>query len=118
MAEILVLADHDGGEAAKVTFELITLARRFGEPAVAWAGPGAEQGLQSCAEYGAARVYAAGDPAFDDLVVAPVAALLAQLVRDTNPALVLISGSPEGKEIAARLAVRTDSGLITDATDL
>jgi electron transfer flavoprotein alpha subunit len=31
---------------------------------------------------------------------------------------VLISGSAEGKEIAARLAVKTDSGLITDATDL
>ena len=118
MAEILVLADHDGGEAAKVTFELITLARRFGEPAVVWAGPGAEQGRQSCAEYGAARVYAAGDPAFDDLVVAPAAELLAQLVRDTSPALVLISGSGEGKEIAARLAVKTDSGLITDAVDL
>ncbi len=118
MAEILVLADHNGGEAAKVTFELITLARRFGEPAVVWAGPGAEQGLPSCADYGAARVYAAGDPAFDDLVVAPAAELLAQLVRDTSPALVLISGSPEGKEIAARLAVKTDSGLITDAVDL
>ncbi len=118
MAEILVLADHDGGEAAKVTFELITLARRFGEPAVAWAGPGAEQGRESCAEYGAARVYSAADQAFDDLVVAPVAELLAQLVRDTSPALVLISGSPQGKEIAARLAVKTDSGLITDATDL
>jgi electron transfer flavoprotein alpha subunit len=118
MAEILVLADHDGGEAAKVTFELITLARRFGEPAVAWAGPGAEQGRESCAEYGAARVYSAADPAFDDLVVAPAAELLAQLVRDTGPALVLISGSAEGKEIAARLAVKTDSGLITDATDL
>ena len=118
MAEILVLADHDGGAAAKVTFELITLARRFGEPAVAWAGPGAEQGRESCAEYGAARVYAAGDPAFDDLVVAPTAELLAQLVRETSPALVLISGSSEGKEIAARLAVKTDSGLITDATDL
>ena len=118
MAEILVLADHDGGAAAKVTFELITLARRFGEPAVAWAGPGAEQGRESCAEYGAARIYSATDPAFDDLVVAPAAELLAQLVRDTSPALVLISGSAEGKEIAARLAVKTDSGLITDATDL
>ena len=44
MAEILVLAEHDGGEVKKVTYELITLARRFGEPAVVWTGPGAGEG--------------------------------------------------------------------------
>jgi len=42
MAEILVLADHDGETVKKVTVELVTLARRFGEPAVVWTGPGAQ----------------------------------------------------------------------------
>ncbi len=118
MAEILVLAEHAGGEVKKVTCELITLARRFGEPAVVWAGPGAEEGQPRCAEFGAARVYVAADAAFDDFVVAPTAALLAQLVEAKTPALVLVAGTPEGKEIAARLAVKTNSGLITDAIDL
>jgi electron transfer flavoprotein alpha subunit len=118
MAEILVLAEHLGGEVNKVTYELITLARRFGEPAVVWAGPGAEEGQQRCAEFGAARMYVSGDPAFDDYVVAPTAALLAQLVQEKSPALVLVAGTAEGKEIAARLAIKTDSGLLTDALDL
>ncbi len=118
MAEILVLAEHVGGEVKKVTCELITLARRFGEPAVVLAGAGAEQGQQRCAEFGAARVYTASDPVFDDYVVAPAAELLAQLVRDKAPAFVLIAGTAEGREIAARLAVKTDSGLLTDAVDL
>jgi electron transfer flavoprotein alpha subunit len=118
MAEVLVLAEHSGGEVKKVTCELITLARRFGEPAVVWTGPGAEQGQARCAEFGAARVYVAADQAFDDYVVAPAAELLAELVRDKAPALVLMAGTAEGKEIAARLAVKTDSGLITDAVDL
>jgi electron transfer flavoprotein alpha subunit len=118
VAEILVLAEHVGGEVKKVTCELITLARRFGEPAVVVAGAGAEQGQQRCAEFGAARIYAASDAIFDDYVVAPTAELLAQLVRDKAPALVLIAGTAEGKEIAARLAVKTDSGLLTDAVDL
>jgi electron transfer flavoprotein alpha subunit len=118
MAEILVLAEHQDGEVKKVTGELITLARRFGEPAVVWAGPGAEQGRQRCAEFGAARIYAADDAVFDDYVVAPKAELLAELVRTKAPALVLIAGTAEGKEIAARLAVKTDSGLLTDAVDL
>jgi electron transfer flavoprotein alpha subunit len=118
VAEILVLAEHAGGDVKKVTLELITLARRFGEPSVVWTGPGAEEGQPRCAEFGAARVYVAADPAFDDYVVAPTAQLLAQLVKDKAPALVLVAGTPESKEVAARLAVKTDSGLLTDAVDL
>ena len=41
MAEVLVLADHSGDTVKKVTYELVTLARTLGEPAVVWTGPGA-----------------------------------------------------------------------------
>jgi electron transfer flavoprotein alpha subunit len=118
MTEILVLAEHAGGDVKKVTGELITLARRFGEPAVVWTGPGASEGRARCAEFGAARIYVAEDATIDDYVVAPVAELLAQLVKEKAPALVLIAGTGEGKEIAGRLAVKIDSGLLTDAVDL
>jgi len=118
MAEILVLAEHTDGDVKKVTLELITLARRFGEPSVVWTGPGAEQGQARCAEYGAARVYVAADAVFDDYVVAPAAALLAQLVAEKSPALVLLAGTAQGKEVAGRLAVKIDSGVLTDAVDL
>ena len=117
MAEILVFAEHTGDDVKKVTLELITLARRFGEPSVVWTGPGAEQGQARCAEYGAARIYVA-DAAIDDYVVAPAAELLAQLVREKSPALVLLAGTPQGKEVAGRLAVKIDSGVLTDAVDL
>ena len=102
MTEILVLAEHTGDDVKKVTLELITLARRFGEPSVVWTGPGAEQGQARCAEYGAARIYVAADAAIDDYVVAPAAELLAQLVRDKSPALVLVAGTPQSKEVAGR----------------
>jgi len=118
MAEILVLAEHAGEDVKKVTLELITLARRFGEPSVVWTGPGAEQARARCAEYGAAKVYVAADAAFDEFVVAPAAALLAQLVAGKAPALVLLAGTAEGKEVAGRLAVKLDSGVLTDAVDL
>jgi electron transfer flavoprotein alpha subunit len=118
MAEVLVLAEHTDGDVKKVTGELITLARRFGESAVVWTGPGAAEGQARCAEFGAAKIYVAEDAALDDHVVAPVAELLAQLVREKAPALVLVAGTAQGKEIAGRLAVKTDSGLLTDAVDL
>jgi electron transfer flavoprotein alpha subunit len=118
MAEILVLAEHTGEDVKKVTLELITLARRFGEPSVVWTGPGAEQGQARCAEYGAVRVYVAAEAAIDDYVVAPAAGLLAELVRDKSPALVLLAGTAQGKEVAGRLAVKIDSGVLIDAVDL
>jgi electron transfer flavoprotein alpha subunit len=118
MTEILVLAEHDGAEIKKVTVELVTLARRFGEPSVVWIGPGADGGRARLAEFGAERVYVADDPALSDYVVAPVASLLAQLVAEKSPGLVLLAATGQGKEIAGRLAVKIDSGVITDAVDM
>ena len=118
MAEVLVLAEHSGGEVKKVTCELLTAAARLGEPVVVWACPGAEQARERLAEFGAARIYVAEGGDFDDYVVAPKAELLARLVADTSPVAVLTASTPEGKEIAGRLAVKTNSGVLTDVVDL
>jgi electron transfer flavoprotein alpha subunit len=118
MAEILVLAEHSGESVKKVTCELLTLARRFGEPSVVWAGPGADAGRERLAEFGAETVYVAAGEEFDDYVAAPKAELLAALTADKSPGAVLVASTAEGREVAARLAVKTGSGLITDAVDL
>jgi len=118
MAEILVLAEHSGESVKKVTTELLTLARRFGEPSVVWAGPGAEAGRERLAEFGAETVYVAAGEEFEDYVAAPKAELLAALVTEKAPAAVLMASTAEGREVGARLAVKTGSGLITDAVDL
>jgi electron transfer flavoprotein alpha subunit len=119
MAEVLVLAEHTAdGEVKKVTLELLTAARRLGEPSVVWTGPGADAAQPRLAEYGAAKVYVADSPDFAGYVVAPAAELLASLVASASPAAVLIAGTTEGKEIAGRLAVKTGSGVLTDAVDV
>ena len=51
-------------------------------------------------------------------MVAPAAELLAQLVASVSPAAVLVAGTTEGKEIAGRLAVKTGSGVLTDAVNV
>ena len=117
MAEILVLAEHSGDTVKKVTLELLTLARQFGEPAVVWAGDGAEGARDRLAEYGAARIYVAGGDV-SDYVVAPVAEVLARLVAEKSPAAVLLAATGEGKEIAGRLAVKISSGVLTDVVGL
>ncbi len=118
MAEVLVLAEHTGGEVKKVTLELLTLARQFGEPAAVWAGPGAAEGQSRLAEYGAARVYEAGGSEFTGYVAAPEAELLASLVEQKSPVAVLLASTGQNKEVAGRLAVRTNSGLLANAVGL
>ena len=115
MAEILVLVDHLDGEVKKVTFELLTLARRHGDAAAVWIGPGYEGAKDKLAEYGAAKVYVAADEELTSYVVAPRAELLAQLVAEKSPAAVFVSATADGKEVAGRLAVKIDSGVLTDA---
>ncbi len=118
MAEILVLAEHYGETVKKVTCELLTLARQFGEPAAVWIGGGAEGGRERLAEFGAAKVYVAEGSEFEDGVVAPTAEVLAALVAQKAPGAVLLAATGEGKEVAGRLAVKTGSGVITDAVGL
>ena len=118
MAEVLVLAEHAGGEVKKVTLELLTAAKRLGSPSVVWTGQGADAGIARLREYGAEKVYVADSPDFAGYVVAPAAELLAQLVASVSPAAVLVAGTTAGKEIAGRLAVKTGSGVLTDAVNV
>ncbi len=122
MAEVLVLAELDatGDGVRKTTLEALTAARALGEPAAVVTGaPGtAAKVRDTLAEYGAATVYVAEAPELDEYLVAPKAEVLASLVRSTGPAAVVIPSSAEGKEIAARLAIKTGSGFLTDVTEI
>ncbi|HMH89792.1 MAG TPA: electron transfer flavoprotein subunit alpha/FixB family protein [Streptosporangiaceae bacterium] len=118
MAEILVLVEHQGETVKKVTFEMLTAARAFGEPSAVWAGDGAEAARDRLAEFGAAKVYVADGPDLTDYVVAPQAELVASLIADHSPAAVLVAGSPTGREVAGRVAIKTGSGILTDVTAL
>jgi electron transfer flavoprotein alpha subunit len=120
MAEVLVVVEESGGTVKKVTLELLTLARTLGEPAAVVLGaPGTAAAItDKLGEYGAARVYVAESEELDGYLVAPKVTALASLVREKSPAAVLLASTQEGKEIAGRLAVRLDNGLLTDVVDL
>jgi len=118
MSEVLVVAELVEGKVAKPTLELLTLARRLGEPVVVVFGNAAEGVAAAVGGYGAGRILVVADPAVDDNLVAPKAEALAQIAATVNPAAILLTSTAEGKEVAGRLAVKLGSGLITDATDI
>jgi electron transfer flavoprotein alpha subunit len=117
MAEVLVLVDAVDGNVKKPTLELLTAARQLGEPAAVVAGaPGTAAAVKNqLAEYGAAKVYVAESDDIAGYAVAPKAAALAAVAGQASPAAILLASTPENKEIAARLAVKLDSGLLYDA---
>jgi electron transfer flavoprotein alpha subunit len=119
VSAVLVLADRPAGAPLrKPTLELLTLARRLGEPAAVVCGPVDDATVALLARYGATAVYAAGNAELDEFPVVPEVALLAELAGRLRPAAVLVSSGAEGKEIAGRLAVRLRSGVITDAVEV
>ena len=124
MSEILVVVDHtdgpDGVSVKKPTYEMLTLAARVGEPSAVFIGPRAKgaEVADAVKKYGAGKVYVVDDEGLKGYLVAPKAEALQQLVEKTSPGAVLIASSAEGKEIAGRLAIKTGSGLITDAVDV
>jgi len=120
MSEILVLVDHAEGAVKKPTYEMLTLAARLGEPAAVFIGPkdkGSEV-AEAVKRYGAGTVYVVDDEALKGYLVAPKAEALQQVMEKSSPGAVLIASSAEGNEIAGRLAIKTGSGLITDAVDV
>jgi electron transfer flavoprotein alpha subunit len=118
MSNVLVLVDHTNGVVRKTTAELLTIARRLGEPVAVFIGEGVTDALPALGQYGATKVIALTNPELSQYLVAPKAEALQQVAAKIEPAAILISSNAEGKEIAARLAVKLESGLITDAVDV
>ncbi|MFI0933519.1 electron transfer flavoprotein subunit alpha/FixB family protein, partial [Streptomyces sp. NPDC021019] len=118
MAEVLVLVDHVDGAVRKPTLELLTLARRIGDPVAVVLGAGAGAAASVLGEHGAVKVLTSDAPEFADFSVVPKVDALRAAFEAVSPVAVLVVSSAEGREVAARLALRVGSGIITDATDL
>jgi len=118
MAEVLVVVEAAQGAVKKVTLEMLTLARELGEPSAVVLGGSAADLVDRLGEFGAQKVYAAEGADLDGYLVAPKATVLAALIQRVSPAAVLLPSSQEGKEIAGRVAVKLDNGLLTDVSTL
>ena len=120
MSTVLILADFSGDKATKTTAELATAGARIGDvSAVVLAPTGQGSALAATVNQGpisTAIVIESND--FSAHGVAAAADALAALVKEKSPAAVLVASHAFGKEVAARVAVLTESGIITDAVEV
>lgn len=115
MSAVLVLVDHANGELKKTTAELITAARALGDPVAVVVGePGtAEKFAGDLGAAGATEIVAAEAEGASKYLLTPQADALVALASERQVPVV-VAATTAGREIAARVAVLTGSGLLSD----
>ena len=120
MADVFLLVDHEGGKVAKTASELATFAKRAGSPiAIILSGNvGTDALATQLAGTEIEKIIAVESDDFATHGIPAMVDALSQLAETRKPSAVLVASSARGKEIAGRLAVRLNSGIITDAIDV
>lgn len=119
--DILVFGEQYNGAPHRVATELASgaagLAEQLGGHAVgATVGRGARQAAQELGQFGLSHLYCAGDETISDYGVHAEAHALAAIVRQAQPAAVLLPATNDGRDVAARLAAILDNGILCNST--
>jgi electron transfer flavoprotein alpha subunit len=123
MAELLVLIDHTDGAPRKVSIQMLTVAKRLagelgGTVSAVWLGEGAAAVADKLGGYGAEKLYHWDSSDAQAFVTLPQVEALQQVLATSGADTLLFASSNHVKDVAARLAIREDAGVITDVTDL
>lgn len=118
MSKILVYIHAPAGTPTKGQRELLTLAGRLGEARAVLGAEADGATLAGLSAAGATGFYAAAGGLDASALLTPAVSLLIGAVRDFGADAVLLPNGIEGREIAARAAVRLDAAVITDAIDV
>lgn len=120
---IWVLAETEGDELAPVTRELLGKATELGEklgqmPEVVLAGNKLQRFVPKLESYGACRIHLLESEKLEAFVEENYAEVVAQLVRELQPEILLVGATPKGRGLSARLAALLQTGLTADCTQL
>lgn len=120
---IWVLAETEGDELAPVTRELLGKATELGEklgqmPEVVLAGNKLQRFIPELESYGACRIHLLESEKLEAFVEENYAEVVAQLVRELQPEILLVGATPKGRGLSARLAALLQTGLTADCTQL
>jgi electron transfer flavoprotein alpha subunit len=122
MAEILVLAEHRNGELREITLQMLDKAadlcrKHSHELSVVLLGSNAEN-LVAELKGRANRVIVYNDERLQHFNVEYYKEILAALISERKPMMVLIGHTPWGMDLAPALAVKAGCPLVTDCVDI
>ncbi len=120
---ILVYLEHEGGVLANVSLELLGKGREMADQ-LHWSLAGLLMGHQvvdlahEAIAYGADEVWFGEHPLLQFFTIEAYAHTAFQAVSDGKPSIFLLGATPNGRDLAGRLAVRFRTGLNADCTGL
>jgi electron transfer flavoprotein alpha subunit len=115
---IWVLVELEDGQPARSSLEVLGKAAQLGRAEAIVLGSNAAEVASTLGEFGASKVYAHNDAIYDTYLTLPAVDTISELLNQHQPAILMLATTYDLRDIAARLNVRHNMGLITDATDL
>ncbi len=115
---IWVLIELENGKPVRSSLEVLGKAAKLGRAEAIVMGAAAAEVAPTLGEYGAEKVYAHAEAIYDTYLTLPAVETVSALLKQHQPDLLLLATTYEMRDIAARLNVRNNMGLITDTTDL
>jgi len=124
MAEsVCIVAEYRDGNFRKVSFEIASEGRRIADAlglklyGIA-IGSGVAAVAPKLGHYGVDKVFVIDNPALEHYNAETYAPAVADVIKQAQPAVVLLPASMNGKDLAARLAARLETGLAQDSTEI
>jgi len=120
---IWVYAEQRDGKIKKVTYELLSAGRKvadsLGEELCAvLPGKGVSGLAAALGEYGADKVFVLESDALDNYTTDGYANAVADLAKQNSPTAILLGCTVTGRDLAAQVAQKLSTGLMTDCVDM
>ena len=120
---IWVYLEHDGRSLESVSLELLARARELADQSASevtgvLVGHNVDSLAEEAVARGADEVLLAEDPQLEQYRTEPYTRVVAKLVAEGRPDIFFLGATPDGRDLAGRLAVRLGTGLTADCTDL
>ncbi len=122
-AGVWVFIEQREGKAAGVGFELVSEGRKLADKlgthvAGVLLGDNVEHLVKDVYAYGADKCYLADSPLFKDYQTDAYTKAIVEMIQQYKPEIVLFGATNNGRDFAARIAVRIRTGLTADCTEL
>ena len=120
---VFAITEQRDAELRKVSFEAVSEGRRLADGlgtdlTAVILGSGVEGFADQLKKYGPDKILVADDPALADYTTDAYTNVLTELIHASDPAVIIMGASAQGKDLAGRLAARLDAGVAMDCVGI